>query len=184
MARVNVDTKLGQSLCNRTKYCERRTRAWRRFRPCLFKKLQASRTRIGAAPELHQSISSRIRPLVYISIPSSRERSLCASPSLTRFLFLVFPEQPVGQVQGSLVEEKYPDLLTEECKVVKPDKVLKYGTAGEFSIRMPEPSRNRRVPGSFCGLSCFNRHSPRGVYVGLNPQRSPAARRSLTVSRS
>ncbi|CAM9385398.1 unnamed protein product [Scytosiphon promiscuus] len=36
----------------------------------------------------------------------------------------------MGQVQGSLVEEKYPDLLTEECKVVKPDKVLKYGTAG------------------------------------------------------
>lgn len=37
----------------------------------------------------------------------------------------------VGQVQGKLVEQKYPNLLTEECKVVKPDKVLKYGTAGE-----------------------------------------------------
>lgn len=37
----------------------------------------------------------------------------------------------VGQVQGRLVEQKYPDLLTEECKVLKPDKVLKYGTAGE-----------------------------------------------------
>ena len=29
------------------------------------------------------------------------------------------------------MEQKYPDLLTEECKVLKPDKVLKYGTAGE-----------------------------------------------------
>lgn len=37
----------------------------------------------------------------------------------------------MGQVQGRLVEQKYPDLLTEECKVLKPDKVLKYGTAGE-----------------------------------------------------
>jgi len=37
----------------------------------------------------------------------------------------------VGQVQGKLVEQKYPNLLTEECKVPKPDKVLKYGTAGE-----------------------------------------------------
>ncbi|CAB1103506.1 unnamed protein product [Ectocarpus sp. CCAP 1310/34] len=33
-------------------------------------------------------------------------------------------------VQGNLVEKKYPNLLTEECKVAKPDKVLKYGTAG------------------------------------------------------
>lgn len=42
-----------------------------------------------------------------------------------------FRGSTVGQVQGRLVEQKYPDLLTEECKVVKPDKVLKYGTAGE-----------------------------------------------------
>lgn len=38
------------------------------------------------------------------------------------------------------MEKMYPNLLTEECKVVKPDKVLKYGTAGErcwspFEIR-------------------------------------------------
>ena len=31
---------------------------------------------------------------------------------------------------GNLVEQQYPDLLAEECKVLKPDKVLKYGTAG------------------------------------------------------
>lgn len=42
-----------------------------------------------------------------------------------------FRGSTVGQVQGRLVEQKYPNLLTEECKVVKPDKVLKYGTAGE-----------------------------------------------------
>lgn len=35
------------------------------------------------------------------------------------------------EVEGHLVEEQYPDLLAEECKVPKPDKVLKYGTAGE-----------------------------------------------------
>ena len=29
------------------------------------------------------------------------------------------------------MEQQYSDLLTEECKVLKPDKVLKYGTAGE-----------------------------------------------------
>ncbi len=29
------------------------------------------------------------------------------------------------------MEQKYPNLLTEECRVPKPDKVLKYGTAGE-----------------------------------------------------
>ena len=28
------------------------------------------------------------------------------------------------------MEQKYPDLVTNECRVVKPDKVLKYGTAG------------------------------------------------------
>lgn len=43
----------------------------------------------------------------------------------------------MGDVQSSLVEGKYPDLLSEECKVAKPDKVLKYGTAGETSSSSP-----------------------------------------------
>lgn len=50
--------------------------------------------------------------------------------SAPRFLLFL---RPVGEVQSSLVEEKYPNLLLEECKVAKPDKVLKYGTAGETS---------------------------------------------------
>lgn len=36
----------------------------------------------------------------------------------------------VGQASSSQVEQKYPDLSAEECKVTKPEKVLKYGTAG------------------------------------------------------
>lgn len=39
------------------------------------------------------------------------------------------------------MEQKYPDLLTEECKVVKPDKVLKYGTAGERERQVLESVR-------------------------------------------
>eukprot|EP00904_Undaria_pinnatifida_P011484 jgi/Undpi1/7466/HiC_scaffold_22.g09939.m1 len=33
-------------------------------------------------------------------------------------------------VEGNMVEQQYPDVQAEECKVPKPDKVLKYGTAG------------------------------------------------------
>ena len=34
-------------------------------------------------------------------------------------------------VEGNMVEQQYPDVQAEECKVPKPDKVLKYGTAGK-----------------------------------------------------
>lgn len=44
-------------------------------------------------------------------------------------------ELTVGHVQGNVVEENYPDLVAEESKVAKPDKVLKYGTAGEAEQR-------------------------------------------------
>lgn len=38
------------------------------------------------------------------------------------------------QYNGDLVEKHYPDVSAEVAKVPKPDKVLKYGTAGESRI--------------------------------------------------
>lgn len=99
------------------------------------------------------------------SMPSSHDTSRDATPSLVRvFVLCVCPRKPVGQVQGSLVEEKYPDLLTEECKVVKPDKVLKYGTAGEnlvLTLTLTQPSRVRSAAVSTLSRSKW-RNSPHG----------------------
>lgn len=71
-------------------------------------------------------VSSDMRKIAAFSLTAVHDVVVSANNVARPFL-----NTTVGQVQGKLVEQKYPNLLTEECKVPKPDKVLKYGTAGE-----------------------------------------------------
>lgn len=74
---------------------------------------------------------TRLAAIHEATLPSSFAFALSLDPP-GRYIFFIYNVKSVGQVQGNVVEKKYPNLLTEECKVAKPDKVLKYGTAGEW----------------------------------------------------